>query len=204
MSLNTLSTGAALWRAQLPGLHLWLKLFVLGGLLGALCDQIHVQGQVLSYAEPLFAGQAWWVAPNFGLATCVMYLTTSLWVRWSERLAPAPVTRGELARHALWFLAAYGLSAGMQLKPLWLTMLYAILFVRRLLRRNDVGPQLANALCLAAGGTLAESALASTGAFAYRAPDLGYVPMWLPGIYLHGSLLAMAVVRALRQRGRLG
>jgi len=180
----------------------WLKILVVGGLCGALCDQIHVQGQVLSYAQPAIAGQAWWVAPLFGVASLVIYAAASLWAPLAERQSPAAVTPGEIARQALWFVAMYALSAGMQQKPIWLCALYAILLVRRLVRRRDVTAQLANAAGLAVGGTAFEMALSSTGAFSYRAPDVFGVPMWLPGLYLHGAPLALAVVRRIRQAER--
>ncbi len=180
----------------------WLTIFIIGGLCGALCDQIHVQGQVLWYAIPALAGQAWWVAPLFGGASLLMYVAASLWAPYAERLSPAAVSNGEIARQFLWFVAMYALSAGMQQKPLWLCVLYAVLLVRRMLRRRDIAAQLVNAAGLAVGGTAFEMALTSTGAFSYRAPDVLGVPMWLPGLYLHGAPLAMAVVRRIRQTER--
>ncbi len=177
----------------------WLKLFAIGGLCGALCDQIHVQGKVLSYAAPVLFDQAWWVAPLFGSASLAMYLAASLWAPFAERQAPGDVSNGEIARHFLWFVAMYALSAGMQQKPLWLCVLYAVLLVRRMVRRRDVPAQLANAAGLAVGGTAFEMALTSTGAFSYRAADVQGVPLWLPGLYLHGAPLALAVVRRIRR-----
>ena len=120
----------------------WLKILLVGGICGALCDQIHVQGEVLWYAVPVLLDQAWWVAPLFGGASLVMYVSTSVWAPWSERLAPAPKANGEIARELLWFVAMYALSAGMHRKPLWLCALYAVLFVRRLVRRRDRGEAL--------------------------------------------------------------
>lgn len=174
------------------------KMIAIGGIGGALCDQIHVQGQVLWYPQVFFAGQAWWVAPNFGLATVLMYLCASMWAPAVERAEPPLPDNGHLIRQALWFLVAYGLSAGMQQKPYALCAIYAVLLVRRMVQRRDVVPQLVNAACLAVGGTLFENVLAGTGAFHYRDPQLGNVPIWLPGIYLHGGPLAMAVVRRVR------
>ena len=178
----------------------WLKLFCLGGVGGALCDQIHVRGHVLTYPDPVFLGQSWWVAPNFGVATCAMYAATSLWAGWAEQADPLAVTRADIVRNALWFLAAYLASAGLQEQPQWLAVLYAVLLLRRLIRRRDALPQLCNAVGLAIGGTLVEVALASASKFSYLHPSMGPVPLWLPGIYLHGGPLAMAVIRALRQR----
>jgi hypothetical protein len=46
---------------------------VIGGVSGTLLDQIHTQLRVLDYPRPIFLGQAWWVAPNFGLATIAIF-----------------------------------------------------------------------------------------------------------------------------------
>src|SRR5437870_5833972 len=48
-----------------------ILMFVLGGIGGALVDQIHVRFGVLFYPEPFFLGQGWWVAANFGIATII-------------------------------------------------------------------------------------------------------------------------------------
>src|SRR5437764_13411562 len=41
--------------------------FLLGGVGGAALDRIHVRHGVLTYPDA--AGQPWWVAPQFGIAT---------------------------------------------------------------------------------------------------------------------------------------
>lgn len=179
--------------------RVWLKILIVGGLCGALCDQIHVHGGVLYYAQPVILQQAWWVALLFAGASGLIYATTSLWAQPAEKRAPTAVSAPEIARQALWFVAMYALSAGMRDRSLALVVLYAILFVRRMVRRRDVWPQVANAGGLAIGGTAFEMALSSTGAFSYTYPDIGGVPLWLPGLYMHGAPLAMALVRAIRQ-----
>src|SRR5690349_19041704 len=50
----------------------WVLLFLAGGIGGALCDQIHVQAGVLAYPHPFVLDQAWWVAPQFGVAMLVI------------------------------------------------------------------------------------------------------------------------------------
>ncbi|MSQ82467.1 MAG: DUF2878 family protein [Myxococcales bacterium] len=179
--------------------RVWLKIVVVGGLCGALCDQIHIQGGVLYYAQPVILQQAWWVALLFAGASCLIYATTSLWAQPAEQRVAAVVSAPEIARQVLWFVAMYALSAGMRDRSLALVVLYAILMVRRMVRRRDVWPQLANATGLAVGGTAFEMALSSTGAFTYTHPDFAGVPLWLPGLYMHGAPLALALVRAIRQ-----
>ena len=47
----------------------WGGVFVAGSVGGALLDQLHVRGGVISYKRRRFPRQPWWVAPQFGLAT---------------------------------------------------------------------------------------------------------------------------------------
>lgn len=49
-------------------------------------------------------------------------------------------------------------------------------------------------------GPAFESALASSGAFAYAAPDFAGVPLWLPGIYLNAGAAVHLVDRYLLAR----
>jgi len=177
----------------------WLALLVGGGIGGAAVDQIHVVGGVLTYPAPWALGQAWWVAPLFGLATWAMYVSTALWAPWSRRARPAPVGAAEIAVGAVWFLAAYVASAAFQAQPWLLVALFTLTWLRRLVRRPDAIAQAAAGVALAVGGTLAEIAISSSGAFAYRSAGLASVPVWLPGLYLHGGPLAIAVVRRMKE-----
>lgn len=54
----------------------------------------------------------------------------------------------------------------------------------------------AYSLLLAAVGTGVEAAISSPGASAYSHPDVLAVPIWLPGLYLHGAPVALALARA--------
>ncbi len=174
-------------------------LFVFGGLGGALMDQIHVQFGVLAYQVPAVFGQAIWVAPNFGLATLIMYLATVLWVRQAETAEPAPVDGRTIAREAGWFVAAYFASGLFQHATWALAAAYVLLFARRMIGRKDALWLTLHAVGLGLGGSGFESVLSSTGVFWYEHPDVAGVPVWLPGVYLHGAPLAMSVVRKLRQ-----
>jgi hypothetical protein len=53
----------------------------------------------------------------------------------------------------------------------------------------------AYSVLLAVAGTATEAVISSTGAFAYAHPDLLLAPIWLPGLYLHGAPLALALTR---------
>ena len=51
------------------------------------------------------------------------------------------------------------------------------------------------AIGLAVAGTLYEGTLSGSGAFSYLRPDFYNVPIWLPGLYLHGAPLAITLRR---------
>src|SRR5262245_28584913 len=84
------------------GLRTQLALFALGGLGGALCDQLHTQLGVLQYAQPMILGQAWWVVPLFGSATIAVFALA----RPFARRAPPSLPR-HAAYGSLWLLASY-------------------------------------------------------------------------------------------------
>ena len=173
-------------------LHMWLRLFVVGAIGGAAYDQIHVQAGVLAYPRADVLGQSWWVAPNFGLAA-VMIAVTGAWVaRWAQRLRVQPVTDSELFSGFAWFTLAYLASALLPFAPPVTFGLFLATWLARVLPRPDRLPQLVEGVGLALCGTSFEAALSATGAFHYLHPDLGLVPAWLPGLYLHGAPLALA------------
>src|SRR5687767_4805839 len=164
---------------------------VLGGVGGALCDQIHVQTGVLSYPRPFLLDQAWWVAPVFGAgAPLVLFGALPF-----ARAATDPRLRDLLVGFA-WFLGAY-LGSGLvgdRAPVLYAAVLGVTWLGRVALAPAPRAPLVVYSLLLAAAGCLWEGWLSSTGAFAYARP-LYWVPVWLPGIYLHGAPLAIACSR---------
>lgn len=164
---------------------------LLGGLGGALLDQIHVAYGVLFYPQPWLWDQAWWVAPLFAIATLVILSGAGVFTQ------QAPGTREhDLFGSGAWFVAAYWASGQWHAHPIGLSIAYAVFFALRTTHR----PTLMFAGLLAAGGVGFESVLSSTGAFYYRHPDFAGVPMWLAGLYLHGAPFALAVASRLRPR----
>jgi hypothetical protein len=163
---------------------------VLGGVLGALLDQIHVQYGVLWYPKPWLWGQSWWVAPLFAASTVVVLSGAKLFTDG------APGTREhDVLGSALWFGAAYWASGQWHGHPIGLSVAYLVLFLMRTTHR----PTLIFAVLLAAGGVAFETMLSSTGAFRYHHPDLfGVVPMWLAGLYIHGAPLGLAIAARMR------
>jgi hypothetical protein len=163
--------------------------FWIGGVLGAVLDQIHVRYDVLWYPHPWLFGQAWWVVPLFGAAT-VTIASSAKW--FSAHEEPAP----DLTGPAVWFALAYWASGMFAGSPRILLAVFVVLFVLRTAK----GPTRWFGVALAICGSAFESILSSTGAFHYRNPDFARIPWWLPGLYLHVAPLGLAVAAHLRRR----
>ena len=171
---------------------MWLRLFLVGAIGGAAYDQIHVRAHVLAYPRDDFLAQSWWVAPNFGLAALLIALTGGWIARWASRLRGRAVDDAELFGHFAWFTLAYFASALLPVPAPIVLGLFVVTWLARVLPRPDRGAQLVAGIAIAVTGTAFEAALSSTGAFRYLRPDMGPVPTWLPGLYLHGAPLALA------------
>jgi hypothetical protein len=167
--------------------------FAAGWVGGVLVDQIHVRSGVLSDRTPRLAGQAWWVGPQFGVASFPIISSA----RVAGRDTPVPSTR-QLLSGGAWFLGAYLASAVFQRRPRLLAAVLVVMWLVRVRGRGDdrirVGVY---GLLLALVGSAFEGRWSATGSFTYAAPDIAGVPLWLPGLYLHGAPLAVDVARKL-------
>ncbi len=179
----------------------WLSFFVVGAIAGTLFDQIHVQFGVLSYPDPWLLGQSWCVAPNFGLATLLMWRGTMLIAPQIDKLEPQ-ATGAEIIGDILWFTAAYVASGLLKLHSWPLLALYLIAFALRTFRRPGRNWLWLHGLGLALGGCTVEMLLVHFGKFRYEHPDIGGIAYWLPGLYLHLAPMAMAASRRLRPDNR--
>lgn len=170
-----------------------LTAFVVGGIVGALLDQIHVRYGVLHYPHPVLFDQAWWVVPLFGAATLAILSGARMFI------TRFPATREHRVAGSLaWFVAAYWASGVWQAHPNALAVAYVI----GLLLHTTHLPTLGFAVLLAACGCAFEAWLSSTGAFTYSFPDVAGLPIWLPGLYLQGAPAALAVTTWLHERPR--
>jgi hypothetical protein len=166
--------------------------FVLGSVGGVLCDQIHVRGGVLRYRTPRLAGQAWWVGPQFGVAMLAVLRSARIAGRGGGA-HPVRYLSG-----TAWFLGAYLASAVFRRTPRRLAGVLVAAWLARMVRHPDRVRLVPYSLLLAVAGTAYESRWSATGAFTYTAPDIAGVPLWLPGLYLHGAPLAVDVARGQR------
>lgn len=174
-----------------------LALFVAGGIGLALCDQIHVQAGVLDYETGGFFGQAWWVPLQFGVGALAIVAGAAPFARGRTKPGAAAFLTG-----TLWFVAAYAASGLFDAHPYALAAAFVVTWALRVALARQPASLVAYSLLLAAAGTGAEAILSAAGTFAYANPDLLGVPIWLPGLYLHGAPLALALACALsEQRG---
>lgn len=172
------------------------------GSLLTLCDRFfHVAFGALHYTHPTFTGQAWWVWPNFMLASGAMYLGAKLLFAARVRQPSMPQL---LVSHAL-FIAVYGLSGVYHEHPQLLLWGFGLGWLLRLATMaGDRGVYALFGIVLALAGCAFEGLLTLTGEFAYRAPEFFHVPLWLAGLYLHGSFAILQLVRRVEARyGRL-
>lgn len=157
-------------------------------------DQFHVQFGVISYATTVgLAGQAWWVAPGFALAT--MALVAAAWPLSAFMEAPS---RRDLARETGWFFAAYATSGIYGHKAFGLACVFFGVWLYRIAKRPDRRVLVAFSIVLAIAGTLGEIALHATGVCRYTLRQIVLVPLWLPMLYMQGAPLALAVARWMR------
>lgn len=161
----------------------------------ALCtalDQIHVRFGVLAYPKPFLLGQAWWVPFLFALATVAMVLG------WRQMAAltgeePVAVADDEVDRALSWLIGAYLASAFVKDHPWILLGVFVGAFA---FRAGTLGSRtlVLQAIGMAIVGTAVEALLSKLGLFRYLVPTVGGVPVWLPGLYLHGAFLVRALV----------
>lgn len=173
------------------------KLFVvpvLGGIGLATCDQIHVQYGVLKYFHNGPWGQAWWVAPQFILATFFMYIGAHLF-----RKEIGAFKGKEFFISVLYFVAAYFASGLFAAWPYSLATSYFLLWVVRIYFNEEKLQLALFSVVLAVSGTLMEGLISKAGLFIYTQPDYLLVPIWLPGLYLHGAPLIWSLVSWIRK-----
>ena len=164
-----------------------VALFMAGAIVGTLLDRIHVAAGVLWYARPVLAGQAVWVPLVFGVGALLLMSGHLIFPPHGRAAAPAT-----LVAPALGLLVAYLATAVLADRPLILALVLVIAWLVRVLR-EPTADRLAVAAAFALGGPLFEATLSATGGFFYRRPDMLGIPIWLPALYLHVSLLTRQI-----------
>jgi hypothetical protein len=174
-----------------------LALFGAGAVGGTLGDQIHVQYGVLWYPRPVtwLAGQAIWVPLLFGCSTMALVYGYAPLARWAH-VDDLPARRGLALSIAIFVLAYFSTAWFGDTHPIALTVALTAAWLARIVRR-PTRDKLLGALACAIGGPLVEALLQRAGGFHYRYPLTSVeVPIWLPALYLHVSLLARHIYLA--------
>ncbi|AOP34870.1 hypothetical protein A0128_14050 [Leptospira tipperaryensis] len=171
-----------------------IVVLILGGIGLAVCDQIHVQYGVLKYFHVGFWGQAWWVAPQFLLATFFMYLGVLFFRKEMDEFQTKEFLIGVLL-----FGAAYFASGLFATYPYWLAASYLFFWIFRISIAKERKQLALFSIFLAIAGTLMEGMISRAGLFIYTQPDFLLVPIWLPGLYLHGAPLIWSLVSWIRK-----
>jgi hypothetical protein len=174
----------------------WLALAACLGLLGAACDQFHVQSGLLSYPGPWLADQAAWVPLNFAVLLTGLVLATIPLTRVAAARGVSDASDRLLLADLAWFVGAYGVSGLMAPEhPELLAIAYVAVWLVRIAFRTERAFLYPFGIALALAGCLVEAAEIELGWFSYEDPDVAGVPFWLAGIYLHGAPLAFGVAR---------
>jgi hypothetical protein len=170
-----------------------LLLFLVGAIVGTAGDRVHTLTGVLRYPMPALFDEAWWVPFLMGGAG-VFLPTAHASLERQLGGAPPKAATTDVMTAFLWFIAAYAASGLFKAYPVGMALVFMGTFVARALAMRISSTHWTIALCTGLGGTLFESGLSATGAFAYLEPSVVGVPLWLPGLYLHLALLIRAIV----------
>ena len=167
-----------------------LLLFAVGAVAGTALDHLHVAGGVLRYPHPAFWREAWFVPPLFGAATVGFVLLWRIAFRGNAARSPGAA---RVAMGSADFVLAYAVSVLFSGSP-WIAL--ALLAGSWVPMASSAGGRAAAyGAAVALLGVAAESLLCHAGAFFYAVPveTSLLVPVWLPGLYLHASLLTRAL-----------
>ena len=177
-------------------------LALLAAIIATLCDANHVFTQTLSYPNPVFFNQAWWVFPGFFIAFSSMalsYLLLShlLVERIKVTKSTSKGTYQNLVTDLSYFALAYLLSGFGNFYPTLLCIIFYGVFILRLVFDYERIWLLLVAILLAIGGMFFEGLLAEFDLVKYRYNDIFNVPYWLGGVYMLGAFALRSGMRAL-------
>lgn len=173
-----------------------LTLFILGAILGPICDGFHTFSNTLYYPHVLFLKMAWWVPLLFGFAAVSVGNGHLIADKLFNRKRSYPQTPNIIFALLL-FIVLYFVS-GFLAVDTW--MMFLILGVGSigswaLFDSSSFG--LVMAAIVAVIGTAVEITLSSFDLFYYNHPDIFGVPLWLPFLYVAASVAIGLLARKL-------
>jgi hypothetical protein len=175
----------------------WLGAFVFGAVVCTALDHQHVVWGVLSYSEPVFWQQAWWVPLLFGCATLVTLGSVDPMRRMLGAQPAPPPPRALVALDLASFMAAYYFTSVGQHLP---DVVTGVLVGTWLVRVAAGLPGWAVAFCIgtAIAGPAVEGGISALGVFHYEHPDFIGVARWLPALYLHVGVAGVSLGSIMR------
>ena len=167
-------------------------LSILAACIATICDVFHVYTHTLSYPDPLFLNQAWWVFPGFFIAFASMAINYLQLLPALSKVIPLQLSQSNgtlrnLVESLMLFVMVYLTSAFGNADPAMLSYIFYLTFFIRFIFSYERSFLLIIAILLAVGGMFFEGLLSYFGLVAYRHVDIFYVPWWLGGLYMHGA-----------------
>lgn len=162
-------------------------MFVLGAVLGTVCDGFHSHAGILWYPHEWLPKMAWWVPPLFGTATVAIAISHLAYDRYF-RLAPVQQSWGDVAAGIASFAAIYAISAFLPASSLIKTAVMSVAVVLMTLKWRRSIHAVPLMFLTAVAGCLAEITLSRAGLFYYTHPDFLGIQMWLPLLYAAASI----------------
>lgn len=171
-------------------------LFLLGAIMGSVCDGFHTHSGTTFYPHPWYLKMAWWVPLLFGAASVAIGLSHVLMDKILRRSAPDVSWPGVILG-LFFFVTLYYLSAF--LPGAWTIKLLVLaagsLLLWFLFDRTWQGVLMAMATAIV--GCYAEIQLSAGGAFGYLHPNIWGIPYWLGFLYVSASITVGNLARKL-------
>jgi hypothetical protein len=163
-------------------------LFGFGAVVGSGLDALHVHSGTTVYARPWVFEMSPWVPLIFGLVGLSVGVSYPLAERLTGLRADRRPSWSEVSLGFAFFAALYATSGYLPTSNLVRLVVVSLGAAGLYLWLARTKLALALAVVGAVIGPLTESALVHSGFFAYRYPDLLGVTMWLPALYVGGSV----------------
>ena len=158
----------------------------------------HLRTGMLEYNwEPLVDHQSVWIWLVFSIAAALMVGVSTL---FPLRDVPDSVPWAHIIDAGVLFVAAYALSGqlGASHPNLLFWSLVVTWLARVACRGRDAGVYLVHGVVLSTAGVLGEGLFSKAGLFDYDLQQVAWSPWWLAGLYLHGSIALLQIMRGLR------
>lgn len=175
-------------------------LFVFGGVLGTIFDGFHTHSGTDAYYHPQFFMTEWWVLPQFGLAAVAIAHSHLTFDRVLQRDPQLFSWRHILAMLVL-FGIQYFVSGFLKIDVASKTIVLGLFAFAIWVAFEGTLSGLVIALATAGVGCVIEILLIKFGKFYYVLSDIGTdvygIPLWLPALYVSGSVVVGNLARRL-------